>query len=101
MSNIVKTLAIAAIGLSSIAVIGCETKTEGERTLDKAKKVEDAGYMITRGESMVVDGKAQITRGETLKQQGDQVEGDRAIAQGRATQKQGEALIDEGRRLRK
>lgn len=100
MNPIARTLGLALAGFSSFAILGCESKTEGERTLEKAEKIEDAGNMIRRGEKMVADGKAQVTRGETIRDQGDRVEGERIISEGRAMQRQGEALISEGRRLR-
>lgn len=100
MNRFTTSAALALASLSAFAVVGCESKTEGERTLEKAETIEDAGNMIRRGERMVADGKAQVTKGETVRDQGDDVEGNRMIAQGRATQRQGEALIAEGRRLK-
>lgn len=91
---------ILVASVLAIPLVGCESKTEGERTIDRARTIEDAGNMIKRGESMVASGKAQITKGETIRDQGNRVDGERMIAEGRATQKQGQALIDEGRRLK-
>jgi hypothetical protein len=101
MNLITRSIAFTLVGVSSFALLGCESKTEGERTLDKAQTIESAGNMIKRGETMVANGKAQITRGETIRDQGNRVEGERIISEGRATQKQGQALIEEGRRMKK
>ena len=100
MTRFTRSIALSAIVMTSFGVLGCESQTEGERTLEKAQTIEDAGNMIRRGEKMVADGKAQVARGEAIRTQGDRVEGDRTIAEGRAMQRQGEALIAEGRRLK-
>jgi hypothetical protein len=100
MNRMTQSIALTLAGLASFAVLGCESQTEGERTLERAETIEDAGNMIRRGEKLVADGKAQVARGQTVRDQGDRVEGDRLVAEGRAMQRQGEALIAEGRRLK-
>ena len=79
---------------------GCATKTEGERTMEKAERHEAAGLTIRRGELLIRDGKAMEARGDEAKRQGDTVEGDRMIAEGRSKQAQGEELIREGRKMK-
>jgi hypothetical protein len=96
-------LLAAVLGLSAVSgamVGGCASRTEGERTLEQADRVEQAGILIRRGEMAVQDGRAIEARGQTLRTQGDTVEGDRLIAEGRAKQAQGEELIQQGRRMR-
>lgn len=81
--------------------VGCaERKTEGEKTLDQADRHTEAGVLIRRGELMVQDGTALEARGGTLKRQGDDLQGDQLIAEGRAKQAQGRELIEEGRKMR-
>lgn len=96
------SFAVAAVAaISGLAFAGgCTSQTEGERTVQKAQRVEDAGQTIIRGEKMIQDGKAQITRGQTLQQQGDNPGGQREIDAGRTLQKQGEALVQQGRRMK-
>ena len=97
--NTIRTTVLTAIIVAGGAGFGtgCESKTEGERTIEKAAKIEDAGLRIKRGEQMVVDGKAAEARGRAMKDQGQTVEGDKMISEGRSMQKQGEALIAQGR----
>ena len=92
---------MCAVALTGGALVtGCETKSEGERTLDKAAKVEDAGHRITKGEKMVQEGDALIARGKAAKAQGDVVGGDKLISDGESTKKQGQVLIEQGRKDR-
>lgn len=95
-----RVIPILIAGALAIPLVGCESKTEGQRTVEHAKTIESAGHMIERGERMVAEGKAQFTRGETRRDQGDRIEGERIIGEGRAMQRQGQALIDEGRRMK-
>jgi len=57
-------LAAAAVGIASIG--GCANKTEGERTVERAESIKDAGEMIKRGEAAVADGEATEARGRAL-----------------------------------
>src|SRR3954469_12813193 len=93
-SNVFRAGALCAIAVAGATAVGCANKTEGERTLERAKEVEDAGNMITRGEQLVRDGKATEARGRTAKEQGDTVEGNHLINEGEAQQRQGRALIE-------
>jgi hypothetical protein len=90
---------LAATCLAAIAV-GCADKTEGERTLDKSQRYQEAGIRMTEGEQMVRDGVAKEAAGRKAREQGDLSEGDRMIADGVAQQKAGRAKIDEARKLR-
>lgn len=91
---------VAAAAVSMAALAGCSNKTEGDRTLERAKTVEDAGMMIKRGEQTVADGRATEARGRALKDQGNHVEGDKLVEEGRSMQRKGQADIDAGRRLK-
>lgn len=99
--TLIRTGLIALIGVSGgMTVGGCTTKTEGERTLERADRHEEAGKTIRRGELMVQDGVALEARGQAIQKQGDKIEGDKLVAEGRAKQAQGEKLIEEGRKMR-
>jgi hypothetical protein len=99
-SNVFRAGALCAIAFAGASAVGCANKTEGERTLERAKEVEDAGHMISRGEQLVRDGKATEARGRAAKDQGDTVEGNHLINEGQAQQKQGQALIEQGRKVK-
>jgi len=91
---------LCTFGVAGGLNLGCNTKTEGEKTLESAERHEEAGVMITRGERLVQDGEALEARGEALKRQGDDLKGDQFIAEGRAKKAQGRELIDEGRKIK-
>lgn len=91
-------VAAAVVGIAALS--GCANKTEGDRTIERAKTVEDAGMMIKRGETAVTDGKATEARGRSMKEQGNTLEGDRLINEGQAQQKKGQADIDQGRKMK-
>lgn len=97
--NTIRTTFLTAIIAAGGAGFGagCANKTEGERTLEKASRIEDAGVRIKRGEEMIVEGKAAEARGRAMKDQGQTVEGDKMISEGKSMQRQGQALIDQGR----
>ena len=95
----IKTAVLCGAILAGTAATGCESKTEGERTMDKAKRVENAGDMKLRGEAAIRDGKAMVARGQATKDQGKQVEGASLISEGEALQKKGQADIEAGRKL--
>ncbi|HEX8911481.1 MAG TPA: hypothetical protein VF796_03905 [Humisphaera sp.] len=90
----------AAVIIGGVSAGGCATKTEGERTMERADRVQEAGATIRRGELAVQDGKALEARGRAVRDQGDSIEGDRLIAEGRAQQAKGEQLIREGRAMK-
>lgn len=90
----------AALVVAGLFAGGCANGTEGERTLEQAARIEDAGQMIARGEQLVADGKATEARGQALAEQGNRIDGERLAGEGRARQKQGQGLIEEGRKLR-
>ncbi|HVT88828.1 MAG TPA: hypothetical protein VHD56_08260 [Tepidisphaeraceae bacterium] len=101
MNRIQTTAAIAVLSVIGMASIsGCTNETEGQHTMVRAQRMEDAGIMIRQGEKNVADGRALQTRGQTIKDQGDNPEGDRLMAQGRAQEKLGQEQIDQGRQLR-
>ena len=79
---------------------GCTNQTEGERTMDNADRMKDAGEMIRKGEMEVEDGKALQARGDAIKQQGDNAQGDKLVAEGKAREALGNKHIEEGRNLR-
>lgn len=95
-------LIAATIGFGAcLMTTGCVSdRTEGQQTLAKANRIEDAGEMIRRGEMYVSQGKATEARGRAIKEQGDEVTGDRLIGEGKANQEKGEELIEQGRKLR-
>jgi hypothetical protein len=62
--------------------------------------MDNAVDMILRGERNVADGKAEIARGQTMKDQGNDVEGDKLIAEGKTTQSLGESQIAQGKKLK-
>jgi hypothetical protein len=93
------TLAVALLP-GWLWLSGCAGETEGEQTLERADRMQDAGELIRRGELNVADGKALVAHGEQLKRQAADVEGDRLIAEGRSRQKLGEEQIEQGRSLR-
>jgi hypothetical protein len=97
--NTIRTTVLAAIIAAGGAGFGtgCANKTEGDQTLEKASRIEDAGMRIKRGEQMIVDGKATQARGQAMKDQGQTVDGEKLISEGKSMQKQGQALIDQGR----
>ena len=88
------------LGIAGGMNVGCNNKTEGERTLENAERHEEAGVMITRGERLVQDGEALEAKGAAIKRQGDDLQGDQFIAEGRAKKAQGRELIEEGRKIK-
>ncbi len=98
----IRTAALCTMVVAGGAAMnGCANKTEGERTLERAAEIEEAGTMITRGEQMERDGKAIEARGRTAREQGDTTEGNRLMNEGQAKVKQGQALIEQGRRAKR
>ena len=93
-------LTASTLGLALMLSAGCTDKTEGERTLDRAERLEEAGETITRGEGLIVEGQATQARGEALRDQGKRLEGERLMAEGKAKRSQGERLVEEGKRMR-
>lgn len=94
-------VAAAVIGLATIASTGCSSgKTEGDKTLDRAKIIEDAGNKIKMGEDMKRDGAALEARGKAAKAQGDTVNGEKMINEGEMKQKQGQMAIDQGKKMK-
>lgn len=100
MLQTIRPLALAAVAGVAIAA-GCTHQTEGDRTLEKAERVEDAGLIIKRGEQMRIDGAATEARGRETKRLGKDLEGDKLINEGQAMQKQGDDLISRGRDMQK
>ena len=98
--TLIRTGLVAMLALAGGVTVGCNTKTEGEQTLENANKHEEAGATIRRGELLVQDGTAIEARGLSMKQQGDSLEADRLVAEGRAKQAQGRKLIEEGRKMK-
>ena len=82
-------LTASTLGLALMLSAGCTDKTEGERTLDRAERLEEAGETITRGEGLIVEGQATQARGEALRDQGKRLEGERLMAEGKAKRSQG------------
>lgn len=91
------TMFAAAVLVAALAAGGCKTETEGEMTSREGVESLNAGETIQRGETMVVDGKAEVTRGEELKRLGDQDGGDAAIRAGKDMVADGERMIRDGR----
>lgn len=89
-----------AAALAAGTIAGCATKTEGELTREKAKQLDSAADLITRGDAQIEQGKATEARGRAAKDHGDTVEGNRLIAEGQAMQKKGEADKEAGRKLK-
>jgi hypothetical protein len=98
--SLIRTGLACTLAVAGGIALGCSNRTEGERTLERAERHEEAGAMIRRGELMVQDGTALEARGGTLKQQGDDLQGDKLVAEGRAKQAQGRELIEEGRKMK-
>jgi hypothetical protein len=93
-------LTASVMGLAMIVGVGCANQTEGEKTLERADRLEEAGNTISRGEQLIVDGKAAVGRGEALRDQGNRLEGEKMIAEGKAKISQGEKLVAEGKAMR-
>jgi hypothetical protein len=98
--NATRLIAGTCVAVASLAMTGCTNQTEGDRTLERAETIEQAGTMIKRGEAMVVQGKATEAEGKALRDQGRMDDGNRLINQGQAEQRQGQALIDQGRSMK-
>ena len=93
------SLAVAAtIGIAALA--GCANKTEGDKTIERADTIKEAGMMMKRGESEINDGKATEARGQSMKDQGQTADGERLINEGQSMQKKGQADIDQGKKMK-
>ena len=90
-------LAIAGSGL----IVGCGPHyNESDKIHAQAEGMENAADLISRGEKNVADGKAEIARGEALKDQHNDLDGDKLIAEGKAKKAQGEEEIAQGRKIK-
>ena len=101
MKSYLSTALVAlALAIPATAIVGCAQKTESEKTLERADKLQDLGMMMKDGETKEAEGKAMVAKGETVRDQGNRIDGEKMIAQGEALRDEGKQLQEKAKQMR-